>query len=209
MINNRPNKNSAEPDQNIEEKDSINSMCMVFTCSKCNTFLSDSMALCCSIPDLNAITVSGANNINRLDELQTSKKGFDRGSTFYSLQCQSCRTTIGKYYFTTPRILDEARERFTLFIDSISSYQLGNYQIGEVQPNNDITKRLTPNNTLIEQQAFDEELNKIHHVIFSIVHRLDVIEQQLGITLPSQNLLAQFDSIPNNYLEQPEKKRKY
>lgn len=41
------------------------------------------------------------------------------------LHCDNCTAAIGRIYRTTARHLDEARDRFTLLQDKITSYQLG------------------------------------------------------------------------------------
>ncbi len=39
---------------------------------------------------------------------------------------------MGRFYLTTPKALDEIREKFTLSVDNITSYQLGKAQLGKL-----------------------------------------------------------------------------
>lgn len=105
---------------------------IVFSCGRCRTVIGDSLNLVCTNGDLRIVTLAGANNILKVDNLITSKEPLDRGSTFFPLQCAECKGLLGKYYLTTPRAFDDLRERFSLLADQISTYILGEIQTGEI-----------------------------------------------------------------------------
>lgn len=106
---------------------------LVFCCVKCHTIVGDSTLIAGTNADLQAITLIGASKIQREEELLTSTDNdtIDKGSTYFQLSCLQCQHHLGRYYITTPRILDDLREKFTFFIDSLESYVLGRAEIGE------------------------------------------------------------------------------
>ena len=105
---------------------------LVFHCLKCKTVVGDSFSLVCSSEEAKTITLSAASNIQRTNELYTSYETLDEGSTYFSLLCVGCQQSLGRYYVTTSIDLDYARTRFTFAIDSITSYELGKAQHGQI-----------------------------------------------------------------------------
>ncbi len=108
---------------------------LVFSCGKCKAIIGDSFSLTSTNENLKTITLSGVNNLTlEDDDLITSRGVGDKGSTYHHLKCSDCRETIGKYYVSTPRILDGLREQYTLLTDMISSYELGRVGMGIAGP---------------------------------------------------------------------------
>lgn len=105
---------------------------LVFSCSSCKTIVGDSYAFICSNESLKSITLSAANNIERSADVYTSKGGYDIGSTYFSFACSVCHASIGRYYLTTSKDLDQIREKFTFAIDNISSYEVGKSKFGKM-----------------------------------------------------------------------------
>ena len=105
---------------------------LVFSCSNCKTIVGDSYAYICGNEQAKTITLSAANNIERSADVFTSKGGYDVGSTYFTFACSYCHTTIGRYYLTTSKGLDEIREKFTYFVNSLNSYELGKSKFGKI-----------------------------------------------------------------------------
>ena len=83
---------------------------------------------------MRTVTLCAASNIQRSTDLFTSKEGPDLGSTYFRFSCAECRARLGLYYLTTPKDLDELREKFTFSYKSVSLYELGNAQHGGDRP---------------------------------------------------------------------------
>lgn len=176
---------------------------LVFSCLACRTIVGDTLSLSSTNSDLQSVTLTGASNILRQDDLITSKTGADKGSTFFVIECQTCHKTLGKYYITTPRNLDEVREKFTLLIDHISSYELGKVQHGSIidpavlsqfaqAPKSSLSKQSvtqeeeppvasTPAPVLKTEgpttEELEEELAKVQHVIMDLLYRVSELEK--------------------------------
>jgi hypothetical protein len=106
---------------------------LIFSCASCKTILGDSFALTSTHAELRTVSLSGVNHIQlRDDDLMTSRglNAVDKGSTYYYLHCTTCDQIVGKYYISTPRILDHIREQYTLLTEKISSYELGRVMVG-------------------------------------------------------------------------------
>jgi hypothetical protein len=116
-----------------DDDSSVISNPLVFCCMKCHAIVGDSTLIAGTNSDLQAITLIGASKIQREEELLTSttSESIDKGSTYFQLSCSCCQHHLGRYYITTPRILDDLREKFTFFIQSLESYVLGRAEIGE------------------------------------------------------------------------------
>ena len=127
-------KNTEMADGDNADDDAQVSAPLVFSCSKCKTIVGDSFAFLSSNEEANTITLSAASNIQRSAELFTSYEALDEGSTYFCFMCNQpqCLQTLGRFYVTTSKDLDEVREKFTFNIDSITSYELGKAQHGKM-----------------------------------------------------------------------------
>ena len=101
---------------------------LVFSCAKCRTIVGDSFSFYSSNESMRTITLAASSNIKRSPDVYTSKTGNDVGSTYFQFTCQNCSVTLGRYYLTTSKDLDEIREKFSFSVDTISSYELGKSQ---------------------------------------------------------------------------------
>ncbi len=123
----------------------------VFSCRSCRNIIGDSLSLICTYEEMRTITVSGTTNkIAPEHTLRTSVERFDEGSTFYKLLCTECVQPIGKYYVSTPRTLDPLRDKYTLFVDSLESYQLGKVDLGNAPSAEDISPPQSANNQVAD-----------------------------------------------------------
>ena len=81
---------------------------------------------------MQTITLTAASGIQRSADVYTSKAGPDVGSTYFRFTCAACQNSLGRYYLTTSKDLDNLREKFTFTIESITSYELGKPQHGRI-----------------------------------------------------------------------------
>lgn len=162
---------------------------LVFSCGKCRTIIGDSLSLVGTHAQLKTITLAAASKITRTEELVTSKVGLDKGSTFVNLNCFNCSALLGRYYLTTPKGLDELREKFSFLIENISSYELGKYEYGEAVD--------APNPTLEESRVesqqkpsleLEENILKIQHVVLGLENRLSRVEELCTLQYANKTL---------------------
>jgi hypothetical protein len=149
---------------------------LVFSCGNCRTIIGDSLSLIGTHAQLRTITLSAASKITRTEDLLTSKTGVDKGSTFVNLTCFSCSSLVGKYYLTTPKGLDDLRERFSFTIDNITSYELGKSEYGQIEMNPEPPVVISSNNGIGEDE--DENILKIQHVILGLESRINKLEEE-------------------------------
>ena len=105
---------------------------LVFSCISCRTIIGDSFAFLRSDEDTQTVTLSGASNIKRTEDLHTSYQSYDEGSTYFVCKCAICDVDLGRYYVTTPADLDVLRENYTFHVNAVSSYELGKPETGEI-----------------------------------------------------------------------------
>lgn len=169
---------------------------LVFSCSKCRTIIGDSLSLVGTHSQLQTITLTAANAISRGEELLTSseKDAIDRGATFIPLSCLSCSSPIGRYYITTPKGLDEMRERFSFLTTHLSSYQLGRATYGEISEDGISLASLAATDTTVVNkegeegggggggvsEEVEEVLVKVQHVILGLEERISRLEEIAG-----------------------------
>ncbi|RYG59051.1 hypothetical protein EON64_20650, partial [archaeon] len=108
----------------------------VFYCTAsptCRNIIGDSYSIVSSNEKLKTVSLRRASHVTRQEVLKTSmgKQDADQGATFFPIDCEQCKKIIGRYYITTPRELDEVRNCLTFFVDKLSSYVLGEGQIGD------------------------------------------------------------------------------
>jgi hypothetical protein len=152
---------------------------LIFSCKKCHRILGDSLSLIGTHEELKTITLSAASNITRTEDLITVKQlsTVDKGSAYVLLNCSTCQKTIGKYYLTTPKALDDLRENFTFSVAEIDSYELGKAEYGESGSNNEGNQ--LRNGGRKENSNNDGEIFQIKHVLIGLEERLRKLENSL------------------------------
>ncbi|XP_071499265.1 uncharacterized protein [Diadema antillarum] len=149
---------------------------VVFQCQQCNTILSDSLAFVAANDDLKAITLDRVtSSVELSSKLVTSTDGIDQGSTYTPLICNGCQSVVGKSYKTTPRVLDDLRDAFTLSVDSVSMYQVGSAD----------TAAMTASDNFVESstslKSLKETTLKLQVLVCAMHQRIANIEQCLEI----------------------------
>lgn len=133
---------------------SASSSPLVVSCLKCKNIVGDTYSYVCHDQSLNVMALSAVCNIKRSSNtVFTSKSGGDAGCTFTNLYCENCDETIGKFYITTSRLVDNLRDKFSLFVDKISVYKVGTANIGQYPPPE---IRLLSDSSSNEQPLVDE-----------------------------------------------------
>lgn len=155
---------------------------VVFQCFKCNLVVGDSFAFRCADRDRQTITLSAASNITRTSDIYTSSSKFDYGSTYITFNCLGCENTLGKFYLTTSRDVDNLREAFTFDTKNVCSYELGkarhkreaSYDTDLGAQNSKILEKLE----LVQQSVRDmeTEIRKIQHVMCGLDNRVSLLE---------------------------------
>ncbi|KAK8814281.1 hypothetical protein WA158_008143 [Blastocystis sp. Blastoise] len=154
---------------------------IVFQCKKCHVILGDSFSLTCTDQQLNMITLKSVIHVTISEELQTSASGPDRGSTFNSLQCESCKSVIGKMYLTTSRQLDQHRDLFSFSIDTVDAYVLGS---APITTRDDVPLKPYPNVAIFGYDAdralsILDTMRKMEQIILHQNDRLNELEEKL------------------------------
>lgn len=159
--------------EDLEDQPSVGSL--VFFCRHCRAIVGDSLSITSSNEAMATISFCQASNILRQDALTTSSgPSPDQGSTYFAIDCAQCSSTIGKFYITTPKALDEMRECFTFYTDELQSYELGKGDFGRPQ------SPAPPAAQPPQGSDFHEELAKIHHVLLGLEHRLSQLEAKVS-----------------------------
>ena len=83
---------------------------LVFSCVKCRTLVGDSFSFHGSSEKMRTVTLIASSNIKRSLDVYTSKSGNDVGSTYFQFTCLNCQSTLGRYYLTSSKDLDDLRE---------------------------------------------------------------------------------------------------
>lgn len=169
---------------------------LVFSCGKCHTIIGDSLSLVGTHAQLKTLTLSAASKVTRNESLITSQSSIDKGSTFVALMCYNCSKILGRYYITTPRTLDDLREKFTFFVDDISSYELGRPEYGENQPNAGLSGLTSSNSSAVSEEV-EVGLLKVQHVILGLEERIRRIEDLLQVQPP----LMPYEELPTQIEE--------
>ncbi|XP_076076552.1 uncharacterized protein LOC143047408 [Mytilus galloprovincialis] len=144
---------------------------LVLQCSQCSSIVGDTTAWAFADDVLRTVSLKNASEKVLITEvLDTSKNGTDFGSAFNVLKCEVCNEEIGRMYRTTPTQLDHLRGLFSLFIDKLTSYQVGSCSQS--------CQALTLDDTLSfgELKEMHTKLNKIKHVLVTVDGRLKHIE---------------------------------
>ncbi|XP_071136416.1 protein Mis18-alpha-like [Mytilus edulis] len=144
---------------------------LVLQCSQCSSIMGDTTAWAFADDVLRTVSLKNASEKVLITEvLDTSKNGTDFGSAFNVLKCEVCNEEIGRMYRTTPTQLDHLRGLFSLFIDKLTSYQVGSCSQS--------CQALTLDDTLSfgELKEMHTKLNKIKHVLVTVDGRLKHIE---------------------------------
>lgn len=145
---------------------------LVFSCIQCKCIMGDSYSIVASNEALGVIVLSAASNIQRCQEVYTSKSGPDVGSTYFTFMCVTCKAAVGKFYLTTSKDLDELREKFSFAVDSISSYELGRSQVGKVFEF-DKSEGDVPADERVEPRSIDL-IKSLSEDVGKVVHRIVV-----------------------------------
>ncbi|XP_033739788.1 protein Mis18-alpha-like [Pecten maximus] len=148
---------------------------VVFQCSQCNSIVGDSSSWTGSNEILRTISLKYVSKkVEIKDRLITSKTGTDLGSTYNMLQCEICKSDLGRMYRTTPGNLDHMRDVYTLYVEKISSYTFGSCTQEDDVNINDLV-------TLPSVKELLKELKKLQTVIVSLDHRVDLLESSTHI----------------------------
>ena len=144
--------------------------------SSCRTIIGDSLSIIGSNEVLKTVSLRRASNVTRQEALKTSVgKDVDQGATFFPIDCEQCKKTIGRYYITTPRELDDVRHCLTFFVDKLSSYVLGSGQIGD---DND-SGGLGEEDGKIENEEELDELSQMQFVVGALERRISALEDSM------------------------------
>ncbi|XP_048243444.1 protein Mis18-alpha-like [Haliotis rufescens] len=149
--------------------ESVDDPTLVFQCENCRSILGDSTAWVCSDETLKTITLQQVTDkVKVLDKLKSSP---NCGSAFVPLYCRGCNEGIGMMYKTTARNRDAMRDRYSLFVSKMSSYEVGSCRSVQI-PDDDSKLPL-----LAKLQA---DILKVQTVIVSMNARISAIEQYIG-----------------------------
>lgn len=177
--------NKPEEKEELDEEEAIQAP-LVFQCGNCRTILGDSYCFQGSNEDMSIITLTAASNIQRSHDVYTSKAGLDIGSTYFSFACSNCEHSLGKYYLTTSRDLDDLREKFNFAIENVTSYELGKSQHGKMpEPlqlqnnsnNNNHSDNDNDGNNIQNGKNVEEIIFKIQAVLLDHSTRLNQLEE--------------------------------
>ncbi len=108
--------------------------------------------------------------------VMTSKTGHDAGCTYVNIFCVGCDETIGKYYITTSRVVDRLRDKFSLFIDKVSVYQVGSANMGSYPEPEVLLQHEKPDTAQEDMLKIKEVLLSLHDKITSLESRLMSLE---------------------------------
>ncbi|XP_030851045.1 uncharacterized protein LOC105436902 isoform X1 [Strongylocentrotus purpuratus] len=125
-------------------------------------------------------------------KLITSTHGVDQGSTYSPVECHDCHAMVGKVYRTTPRLLDDLRDNYTLDANKLSIYQIGSATT-TVSPADDAASSLL---NMTDLKTLKETMLKLQVLMCTMHQRIANIEQSLEIEEidpvgPTQDLIPQ------------------
>ena len=97
-----------------------------YLCTTCNLTLSDSYTLYSFCRPLSAILLTACPNTHLSTTPTTSPAGSpDEFCVFRAIQCNSCDSTLGRFYLAVTKDLEPLRERYALQLEKIRIYELG------------------------------------------------------------------------------------
>lgn len=146
---------------------------LIFRCS-CGVIVGDSVAWVTANDVLGTATLTRVTKqVHCGKTLVSSSSGEDIGSAYLVLKCEGCKKDIGKMYKTTPRRLDDLRDRFTLTVDKIESYQVGSSE--QVAPG--LSMMATDGNLSVPRShAVFAELKQLQTAVAALNDRLSAVE---------------------------------
>lgn len=201
MSSNGNDNVSNDKDDEVRQETEEISGPLVFSCGNenCKVILGDSYGYVTANEATKTITLSAASNITRSTNVFTSKSGHDVGSTYFAFSCSGCKASLGKYYLTTSKDLDDIREKFTFNGDALSTYELGKAKFGKIPEQEElefgehdtISKETSTNgsagkllkshlNSLREKKIseLESQILKMKHVIVDLAERVTVLESK-------------------------------
>jgi hypothetical protein len=115
------------PQQQQQEQENINvERHLIFQCRNCRALVGDSVSYACGNEEFGIIGVQSPSSVSITGvEPQLSSDRFDCGSVFYKFVCDQCQCHLGRYYKTTNSYMDDYRELWCFFRDTITCYELG------------------------------------------------------------------------------------
>ncbi|CAG8601895.1 1544_t:CDS:2 [Funneliformis caledonium] len=146
---------------------------LVFQCLKCRLIVGDSFAFVTADRELNSVVLyAKPHNLRLGTDLLWSREGIDVGSTFNLIYCIDCNSTIGKVWRTTPRKFDYIRDLYSLNLDRVMIYQLGDF----------IDPKSTPSDTHTLPSARMQQIsiNKLKDMILMLNERITTMEHALS-----------------------------
>nr|XP_022293166.1 uncharacterized protein LOC111103880 isoform X1 [Crassostrea virginica] len=147
---------------------------LVFQCAQCNVIIGDSTAWACVDDISRTITLKNVSNaVVEDEEMKIANTGFDAGSTYYKMSCATCREDIGRRYKGAVNHLDSARGMYTLFVDKLSSYQIGSYN----KDSNDTAASLSDILSMAKVRDLNMQLSRLGDIIQDMGERLQALEQ--------------------------------
>ncbi|XP_054752969.2 uncharacterized protein LOC129258763 [Lytechinus pictus] len=151
---------------------------VVFQCQGCRSILSDSLAFLTANDDLKTITVNRVNSSVGLSPRRiTSTHGVDQGSTYSPVECKECHNVVGKVYKTTPRLLDDLRDYYTLDANKLLIYQIGSSTTSLFLE--DGPSRSVP--SITDLRTLKDTVMKLQVLMCTMHQRIANIEQSLEI----------------------------
>lgn len=180
---NRTSTNNNELSMNQSNQSTENSVAasneigapVVFSCISCRSLLGDSY----SWIDANtaSILLQRCINISVSSQLELSNEGDDIGSTFNRLQCVQCGQSVGKIYRSTPPQLDEFRDRYSLYVDKITGYELGTAD--NISSKSHVSSWMNVNTKLmqisIKQQS---QIDTLQSKQYELNHTIELLQKQ-------------------------------
>ncbi|XP_061177169.1 uncharacterized protein LOC133185894 isoform X2 [Saccostrea echinata] len=164
---------------------------MVFQCAQCNVIVGDSTAWVCIDDISRTITLNNVTSAVVEEEMKTASTGFDAGSTYYKMACATCKEEIGRKYKGAVNHLDSARGKYTLFVDKLSSYQIGSFD-KERSETTDMSDILSMANI----RDIHVQLSKLTAVMQGMNDRVLALEQGYQTPIGDDNMSVKSMSYP-------------
>ncbi|CAI2171969.1 16330_t:CDS:2 [Funneliformis geosporum] len=176
---------------------------LVFQCLKCRLIVGDSFAFVTADRELNSVVLYGLvliyygqekeltlegkyEYIETFNSLKSATTHFPSRlhSTYIMIYCTGCNSTLGKVWRTTPRKLDYIRDLYSLNLDRVMIYQLGDF----------IDPKSTPSDTHTLPSARMQQIsiNKLKDMILMLNERITTMEHTLSkfVSMPSSDSAA-------------------
>lgn len=175
---------------------------MVFQCSQCNVIVGDSTAWVCVDDISRTITLKNITNAVMEDEkMKIASAGFDAGSTYYKMSCATCHEEIGRRYKGAVNHMDSARGMFTLFVDKLSSYQIGSYDRDVTDSNADMSDILS----MAKVRDMNMQISRLGAIMQEISERLQMLEQGYMPQGGDDNMSVRSMSYPSSCVSVPQR----